>query len=163
VPFFLSAVEMALVEGIGERVTPIRSMGPAGVLTVTPTAELSTARVFERYDAVHGEPPPDFATDLLDFADLPSAASRLRDANDLWRAAVSLEPNLEPLRDKLESATTRPWLMSGSGPTLFAIYPSVLEAAEAGRILVRAESVAISTAAVNAVDLVGPDPAWRYP
>lgn len=163
VPFFLSGAEMALVEGIGERVTPVRALGPAALLLVTPRVELSTARVFQRYDEIGAEAPADIATDLLDFADLPSAASRLRDSNDLWRAASSLEPALEPRRDELESATARPWLMSGSGPTLFAIYASAADAADAGRMVVRDRPAAIVNATFNAVDLVGPDPAWRYP
>ena len=65
--------------------------------------------------------------------DLLAMADRLRDANDLWLAAASLEPALPALRGDLERATGRPWLMSGSGPTLFALYPSVSEAAQAGR------------------------------
>ena len=162
VPFFLSGAEMALVEGIGERVEPMRTLGPAGILTLTPPFDLSTAQVFQRFDEVGSDAPGDMATDLEEYPDLASAASRLRDANELWRAAASLAPGLEQLRDDLESAMARPWLMSGSGPTQFAIYPSVEEAVEAGRMLVRDRSGVIAGAALNAVDLVGPDPAWRY-
>ena len=164
VPFFLSEAEMALVEGIGERVTPMRQlMSTAGLLTVTPPVELSTARVFQRFDEIWGDAPGEFATDAQELPDLASAASELRDANDLWVAAASLAPGLDQLRDELESASARAWLMSGSGPTLYAIYPSVAEAADAGRALVHDRSSALANAVVNAVDLVGPEPAWRYP
>jgi 4-diphosphocytidyl-2-C-methyl-D-erythritol kinase len=163
VPFFLSGADIALVEGRGERVTAMRLPGTAGLLVVTPSIGLSTARVFDRYDDIGAEAPADYATDFLEFPDLPAAASRLRDSNDLWPAAVSLAPDLDRLRDALESATARPWLMSGSGPTLFAIYPSVAEAVDAGKTLVAQRSVAIDKAQIHAVDLVGPDPAWRYP
>jgi 4-diphosphocytidyl-2-C-methyl-D-erythritol kinase len=163
VPFFLADATLALVEGRGERVSPIRWDGlAAGVLTVTPPAELSSGRVFARYDDLGAEEPADFATDLLEFADLADAAGRFRDSNDLWRAAASLAPGLEALRDELEEATGRPWLMSGSGPTLFAIYPAVKEAAGAGVEIVDRVAAA-RDAHIYAVDLVGPDPAWRYP
>jgi len=90
-------------------------------------------------------------------------AVRLRDANDLWAAAASLAPGLAALREHLEAETGRPWLLSGSGSTLFALYPSPAEAAVEGRLLVSAESELLEGAMINAVDLVGPDPAWRFP
>jgi hypothetical protein len=52
--------------------------------------------------------------------------------------------------------------MSGSGPTLFALYPALDEAAAAGVEIVDRVS-AVRDAQIYAVDLVGPDPAWRYP
>ncbi len=162
VPFFLADARLALVEGRGERVSPIRWEGNAGILTVTPPIELSSGRVFARYDDLGGDEPADLATDLLEYADLAEAASRFRDSNDLWRAAASLAPGLDALRDELEEATQRPWLMSGSGPTLFAIYSAADEAATAGEEVVR-RAPDLRDAQINAVDLIGPDPAWRYP
>jgi 4-diphosphocytidyl-2-C-methyl-D-erythritol kinase len=161
VPFFLSDATLALVEGRGERVSPIRWERKAGVLTVTPPVELSSGRVFARYDDLGGVEPSDTSMDLLEYADLADAASALRDSNDLWPAAASLAPRLEQLRDALEETTLRAWLLSGSGPTLFAIYPAVDDAADAGREIVRRVPDA-SDAQINAVDLNGPDPAWRY-
>jgi 4-diphosphocytidyl-2C-methyl-D-erythritol kinase len=67
------------------------------------------------------------------------------------------------LREVLETSTARAWLMSGSGPTLFAVYPSVEAAAEAGRSMAETRSSHLENAYIHAVDLVGPDPAWRYP
>jgi 4-diphosphocytidyl-2-C-methyl-D-erythritol kinase len=163
VPFFLSGAEMALVEGIGERVTPMRPMGSAGLLIVTQALELSTERVFQRFDEIGVEAPAGVTANLLEYPDLAAAASGLRDSNHLWLAAASLAPRLEQLRDELESASARPWLMSGSGPTLYAIYPSVAEAADSGGMLIRDRTAALADAVLSAVDLVGPDPAWRYP
>jgi 4-diphosphocytidyl-2-C-methyl-D-erythritol kinase len=162
VPFFLSDATLALVEGRGDRVSPIRWDGNAGVLTLTPPIELSSGRVYARYDDLGGESPSHATVDLLEFATLSDAASALRDSNDLWPAAASLAPGLDALRDRLEEATQRPWLLSGSGPTLFAIYPAIDEAAAVGREIVRRVPEA-TDAQINAVDLVGPDPAWRYP
>ena len=124
--------------------------------------EVSTARVFDRYDDLAAEARSN-EIDVIDLADLPSMGNRLRDANDLWPATTSLEPSLVSLRDELEAATDVPWLLSGSGPTMFALYPSVVDAAEAGKALVARRLPSIEKAQINAVDVVGPDPAWRYP
>ncbi len=174
VPFFYAAVTAAFVHGHGDGVLwlPSHGLEPLGLLLVTPAFPLSTARVFAR----HGEIAPEAKTDsslrvdlegiLLDEPlpdDILQVSDHLRDANDLWPAAASLEPSLPVLRDELESATGRPWMMSGSGPTLFALYASADEAAEAGQALVGSRSPALDKALIHAVDLVGPDPAWRFP
>lgn len=162
VPFFVSGATVAIVEGRGERVTSLPGVrGEQGVLLVTPPFRLSTADVFARYDELPLAPsrrqPPNVETDRL-----VESAYRVRDANDLWAAAASLEPSLAALRGELEGRTGKPWLMSGSGPTLFALYPSGEAAVMAGTDLAAGQS-AISTNLINAVDLAGPGPLWRHP
>jgi len=164
VPFFARNVAAARVSGRGEHVEPLDADVDAGLLLVTPPIALSTARIFDRFDALSPDGSSDAASlDAIDLTDLPSAAGLLRDANDLWPAAVAVAPQLEPLRADLEDATQRPWLMSGSGPTLFAIYPSMAEAAAAGEGLAGSRSDLVANAQINAVDTVGPDPSWRFP
>jgi 4-diphosphocytidyl-2C-methyl-D-erythritol kinase len=46
-----------------------------------------------------------------------------------------VEPRLGPLRDALEARLGRPVLMTGSGSTLFALFASAGEAADAARDL----------------------------
>ncbi len=162
VPFFVSGATAAIVEGRGERVSPLPGVPvELCVLLVTPPFRLSTADVFARYDELPPAPSssqlPDVDTDRL-----VESADRLRDANDLWAAAASLEPSLATLRGELEERTGRPWLMSGSGPTLFALYPSGEAAVMAGSNLATGQSAASSNL-LHAVDLAGPDPLWRYP
>jgi 4-diphosphocytidyl-2-C-methyl-D-erythritol kinase len=174
VPFFVSDATVAEVGGRGEVVRPLSTVaGELCVLLVTLRGGLSTAQVFARYDdgAAGRRSQAAAATsglaaslgDGLDAAALCGWAERLREANDLWPAAASLDPSLPALRVGLEAATARPWLMSGSGPTLFALYPSVASAVRAGRELVAGSVVDGNDAFVNATDLVGPDAAWRYP
>ena len=173
VPFFAADAEVALIEGRGEVVRALRGVdGGAGLLLVTPRVELSTGAVFARHDA-RGVRPPDSRTSVTDgladafekglsadeLCDWPGQL-RGADVNDLWPAAASLEPSLPALRDDLERRTDRTWLLSGSGPTLFALYPSATDAADAGRALVD-RPASLGDALIHAVDLVGPDPAWR--
>jgi 4-diphosphocytidyl-2C-methyl-D-erythritol kinase len=67
------------------------------------------------------------------------------------------------VRGELENLSDKPWLMSGSGSTLFSIYESGSEAVASGRSIVASESDVLGGALFNAVDLYGPDPLWRYP
>ena len=82
---------------------------------------------------------------------------------NLAASMACVQALLPAMRASLEGATGKPWLMSGSGPTLFALYASVAEAAEVGKFLAAAQLPALEGALINAVDLVGPEPVWRFP
>jgi 4-diphosphocytidyl-2-C-methyl-D-erythritol kinase len=172
VPFFSADVPLALVEGRGEVVTPLPPIGNGlGVLLVTPPIEVFTPAAFARHDelaqeSAAGEVTDQLVADLttgLDAAGILGWLARLARANDLWPAAASLAPELVDLKQRLERAGGRPWLLSGSGSSLFTFYPSAGEAAVAGARLVAEWSAAIRPTLVCATDLVGPDPEWRYP
>jgi 4-diphosphocytidyl-2-C-methyl-D-erythritol kinase len=150
VPFFL--VEgPALVEGRGERVTPLNHLAgnPPGVLLVTPAVEISTSAAFRALDndpaaaaanrgstrltSEHlaaelgpGSPP-------MRAADLLVRAGVLAVANDLANAADLLAPGLRALRRAVSRLLGAPIGLSGSGPTLWALYPSLDDAEEAAR------------------------------
>jgi 4-diphosphocytidyl-2-C-methyl-D-erythritol kinase len=170
--FFARGVPSALVEGRGEHVAPMPEIaGGAGVLLALPPYELNTGEAYARHDEMGSAAAErgvttelvDALASGLDGAALAEWAPRLRDANDLWPAAVAARPELSVLRDTLERLTGRPWLMSGSGSTLFALYASAGDAAEAGDSL--AAELETDTAGLTLVadDLLSPDPAWRYP
>lgn len=164
VPFFAANAAAALVRGHGEQIEVLREpSNDIGLLLVTPPIALSTASVFARFDELNLAGQAVTAHQTSDLNDLAASAELLRDANDLWPAAITLAPELATLRDELERQTQRPWLMSGSGSTLFAIYSSADESVASARSLVASESEALGGALFNAVDLVGPDPHWRYP
>ena len=148
VPFFAGGASLALVEGRGQLVRPLRGLvgaPPTGVLLSVAEPGLSTAAVYRRFDeraALDGRA-ASAATDRLieaingglDSAGLIELAPQLRDANDLWPAATDLAPELAGRRSELERLTGRPWLMTGSGPTLFALYASAEQAeAAAGEL-----------------------------
>jgi len=162
VPFFMSNVTAARVTGRGENIEPAEVRGDPGILLVTPPIYMSTPAVFDRFDDL-GQPSPADARPVLELDLLADIAADLRDANELWPAAASLAPLLGAIRQELERQTARPWLMSGSGSTLFALYDTPMAAVSDGRKVMASESEALGGALVNAVDLIGPDPLWRYP
>ncbi|HEX5467278.1 MAG TPA: hypothetical protein VFW92_11455 [Candidatus Limnocylindrales bacterium] len=149
VPFFAANVPAARVEGRGERITPLSAPTRLGLLLVRPPIDLLTAEVFAAYDALAAGPPPTSAgapadTGLapaprLESAPLPGPgawqprelAASLREANDLWPAVARLWPELPTVRERLERDLGRPVLLTGSGPTLVALYPSLVGAREA--------------------------------
>jgi 4-diphosphocytidyl-2-C-methyl-D-erythritol kinase len=147
VPFFLAGGP-AVVEGKGERVRPLRppAGGPTGVVVVSPTVGISTAEVFRRYDAGGEAAPADprsaritsehLAQELaagLATDQLVVRAGVLATANDLVNATAALLPALRALRRAVARHLGRPVGQSGSGPSLWAIYPSAA-AAEAAAV-----------------------------
>jgi len=149
VPFFLAG-GWALVEGRGERVTRLPGVrGPVPwVLLVTPAVSASTHAVFAAYAA--GARPPagaSLATSSHLAGELARglAADRLLDwagvlaaANDLAPATATLLPAIARLRRGLGRLLARPVGQSGSGPTLWLLYPSESAAAAAAEAVRRA-------------------------
>ena len=152
VPFFLAGGP-AVVEGRGERVTPLQAfMGePAGVLLVTPAAPLSTKEAFAAFDRDPAAAPANQGSTRLSSEHLaaelgPGHAPMRRDdflnragvlavANDLANAADVVLPGLRGLRRALTRLLGVPIGLSGSGPTLWALYPALGAAEEAaGRV-----------------------------
>jgi 4-diphosphocytidyl-2C-methyl-D-erythritol kinase len=94
---------------------------------VVPPFEVSTAAAYRRWDDLGGPAAPE-APDR----DLPPA---LRSGeplgNDLLAAALSLAPELGDWRSDLARRWGREVMLSGSGPALFAFFPTASEAESA--------------------------------
>lgn len=145
VPFFFAGGP-ALVEGRGELVVPLHGLhGRPGLLLVTASVPVSTSDVFAAFDAIrsHGDPAVRMtSTHLaeefrakLSTADLVARAGALTVANDLLPAVALVVPAIVPFRRALSRLLARPIGLSGSGPTLWALYPSEAEADEAAGIV----------------------------
>jgi 4-diphosphocytidyl-2-C-methyl-D-erythritol kinase len=161
VPFFLAGGP-ALVEGRGERVTPLHGLrlgaGEAtpGVLIVTPAVAAHTAAVFAAWaDGAMSSPgvaarsSEHFASEFgsgLTGRQLLERAGVLAAANDLLPAAATVVDGLVPFRRALMRLLGRPIGLSGSGPTLWALYPSLDDAELAGSSVRAAVSTGFVTA-----------------
>lgn len=120
VPYFLDP-RPARVRGIGERIDALGEMEPVPVLLAHPGAGLATAEVYACYDALQPAPAPARGAVL---PGLPGPGLH----NDLAAAAERLCPEIARLREALLAAGPRGVGLSGSGPTLFAVFPSRQEA-----------------------------------
>jgi 4-diphosphocytidyl-2-C-methyl-D-erythritol kinase len=126
VRFFLDGGS-AWLEGTGDRVTAVDLESDYALAVLVPAFELSTARVYRRWDeldgpegkAVEGRSLP---PSLRDYAPL---------VNDLFPAALSLRSELGDLAAELSQSWGGPVLMSGSGPALFGFFADLSEAREA--------------------------------
>jgi 4-diphosphocytidyl-2-C-methyl-D-erythritol kinase len=145
VPFFLAGGP-ALVEGRGEVVSVLKGIaGQApGLVLVTPALASPTSAVFAAFDGGGAAAPADLrstrassehlAVELragLRAVDLVARAGVLASANDLTAAAFVVIPELLALRRGLSRLLSRPIGLSGSGPTLWALYPSIEAAVDA--------------------------------
>jgi 4-diphosphocytidyl-2C-methyl-D-erythritol kinase len=157
VPFFLVGGP-ALIEGRGDRVTPLAAVrGTPGILLVTPDVAVRTPDVFAVFDAIRtaGDASVRMTSEHLaqelagglSGADLVARAGVLAAANDLLPAAILVEQGLVGVRRALTRTLGRPIGLSGSGPTLWALYPSEEQAGVAADV-VRA---ALESGAIPAV------------
>ena len=151
VPFFLAGGP-ALVEGRGERLTALPWLRDTvaaddrpGLLLVTPAVGIATPASFELWDAglrsmggaarLASAHLADELRSGLGVADLLVRASVLAVANDLAPAAAAIEPGLVAFKRALLRLLARPVGLSGSGPTHWALYPSIDEAATAAELV----------------------------
>jgi 4-diphosphocytidyl-2-C-methyl-D-erythritol kinase len=145
VPFFVRATP-ALVEGRGERLTPLKGVhGHPGILLVTPRVAVRTPDVFAVFDGIRGAgdgsvrmSSEHLAQELgngLSGADLVARAGVLASANDLLPAAILVAPGLVGVKRALTRTLGRAVGMSGSGPTLWTLYPSLADAQAAAAVV----------------------------
>jgi 4-diphosphocytidyl-2-C-methyl-D-erythritol kinase len=135
VPFFLDP-RPALVTGVGERVEPLARWPALALVLANPGVPLPTAEVYRATDALRPElTPPDAPSTLRArlevfgnaLSDRPDALAPLLE-NALEPAAVRLCPPVARLRERLRRVGALAVGMSGSGPTVFGLFPGAEEA-----------------------------------
>lgn len=128
VPFFVHG-GTALVEGRGEFVTPLLDVEPLWLVIARPPVSISTAAVFSALTSDDYSVALD--TDAVVGAirgGLPLPLDRL--SNTLEQTVMRRWPPVAATRDALLSAGAPIVRMSGSGPTLFAPFVSLKDAAQ---------------------------------
>jgi len=133
VPFCLYG-GMALGTGRGEVITPLEDLGfETNWLLCASSKGLSTPTVFAAFDELDSLKP---FTDLSDFSTIANASELAgRMTNDLEQAALSLMPALSELVGQLEQLGALRAMVSGSGPTIAALFDSEEKAVEVASVL----------------------------
>ncbi len=130
VPFFMQGTA-ALVEGFGDRVTPMPWNVPFHAVVVLPPFGLSTRDGYARLRRGTMEPPPEGR--IPSFRDLPSLAATVR--NDFEEAWAPVRPEIEGIKRELSAAGALAAGLSGSGSAVFGLFASEERAREAcGRV-----------------------------
>lgn len=125
-----------LSEGIGEKLCKLPSLPPCTILLVKPAFSLSTKLIYENLhlenitDAEH--PDVDRMIKELESGSLEDICSL--GGNLLEKVSISLRPEIQVLKDFFIKEGALLSLMSGSGPTVFGIFPEE-EKEKAERIL----------------------------
>ena len=135
VPFFLSPAP-ALVTGIGERIAPLPRFPELWILLANPGKSLATSDVFRAFAALAASltpiQPGSTMRALRALEEAPEAISELFDTgllvNDLEPAARRLCPPIGRLLERLRSLGARWTGMSGSGASVYGIFPDEVAA-----------------------------------
>ncbi len=120
VPFFVTDYDAVIATGIGEKMVPVPSVKDASFLLVNAGFAVSTQWVFEKYaltrtnknSRLTGSHKLD--PDLLALTDI---------INDLEQITISRYPEIDKVKEQLTAAGAEKVLMSGSGPTVFGVFP----------------------------------------
>ncbi|WAH37325.1 4-(cytidine 5'-diphospho)-2-C-methyl-D-erythritol kinase [Alicyclobacillus dauci] len=118
----------AIAQGRGERLTHIPHQCQMQVLLIHPRMFVSTGEIYQALE------PGDFVShttslvmkEALQKQDVDAIPKLV--ANRLQRVTFSLYPEVAQLADKVETVTRTRVHMSGSGPTLFCLAPTVQQA-----------------------------------
>jgi len=127
VPFFLAG-GAAAATGRGTELYPLPDLPSYPVLLVAPGIHVSTADAYRALNrestiGLHSSTRSTFQAVVWRVASrLP--ARQWESVNDFESVVFPLHPQLESIRGKLWSLGARPALMSGSGSTLFGVFPS---------------------------------------
>ncbi|HEU5480049.1 MAG TPA: 4-(cytidine 5'-diphospho)-2-C-methyl-D-erythritol kinase [Candidatus Tumulicola sp.] len=158
VPFFLAGTG-ALVEGTGERVTPLGALPPWFVLVVKPPVGVSTADAYARLDRRQRTVRPRNASaSLALLAALQRGSFDAVEAgmhNDFQEPVAEATPEVATALEALAAAGARRPLLAGSGACVFALAPT---RADAGRML---ERLRLPPDYARFVTAFAPTPDWR--
>lgn len=113
----------AIVEGFGERLSPIAARAAHLVLLI-PDFGCPTGAVYRAFDALTPAPLRDREVRALADAERLDSASLF---NDLAPAAEHVAPALGPLREHAARAAAKPVHITGSGSTMFIVCESEAE------------------------------------
>lgn len=112
-----------LAEGIGEMLTPLSSMKKCVILMVKPPINVSTASIYNAIDnaPINDRPDTESMILALDHGDINAVAKNL--SNVMGAVTEELHPIIRGIKQKMIMNGAIGAEMSGSGPTVFSIFP----------------------------------------
>ena len=138
---------LSLVQGAGERVERLPDPAAHAVVLLPGGGGLSTAAVFAEADRLglgrDEEELEELAVRLRDAAGAGASPLEYADllANDLEPAARLLRPDIGEVLDALREAGAPLALLTGSGPTAFGLFPTLVGAKSAAARLRRDDAI----------------------
>ena len=113
----------ALAEGIGEKLTRLPDMPFCNILVAKPPVNVSTKLVYESLDSteIKSHPDIDGIIEAIKLKDIALVASRM--GNVLESVTVPLYPVIDSIKNDMIEHGAINAMMSGSGPTVFGIFP----------------------------------------
>ena len=125
-----------LSEGIGEKLCKLSPLPPCTILLVKPAFSLSTKLIYENLHLENisskDHPDVDGMVERLEMGSLKEICAL--GGNLLEKVSISLRPEIQELKNRFLKEGALLSLMSGSGPTVFAIFQRE-ERAKAEKIL----------------------------
>lgn len=127
VPFAIMG-GVALGTGVGEKLVPLAMATELHIVLIASEGGLSTPAVYSRLDELREQanlvpqfnsPTPTELIEALEIGDVEAIARFVH--NDLQWAALDLKPELQEVIDRAKAAGALTAIVSGSGPTVFAI------------------------------------------
>ena len=131
VPFFIYDKHAALAEGIGEQLSPVKIHVPLWFIIVFPGFSISTKWVYENYRVLTNKRKN--IKILSSFKQLKAVLHIL--SNDLENVVTQQYPEIQKIKRTLIQAGACGSLMSGSGSSVFGIFPDEQHAQEALTLL----------------------------
>lgn len=118
----------ALAEGIGEKLTPLPPMPPCHILIDKPDISVSTKYVYTHLDAqgIARHPDIDGMTGAIRTGSLTGITERM--GNVLETVTIPSHPIIDTIKKQMLRLGAANSLMSGSGPTVFGIFPDKAKA-----------------------------------
>lgn len=120
VPFFIKNVP-ARCQGIGDEMTPIRIKNNYYVLIVKPEAGCPTQNVYKLCDKNKNWPHGNVETVIKALEEGDDELLAKSVFNVMEKAAISMVPEIQVIKDKLYELGLKIVLMSGSGSSVFAL------------------------------------------